>query len=327
MRGKWILIAGILILAAVAVGALSLLRQRSRPAAPAAPVSSPAKDYADLTGRIQAREVVSVPVPIDGTIEAFFADVGQSVTEGQLLAQISNSDLVSERDAALSALQKAQANVSSIESRQIAARMEASRARTDASRARAEFEREDKRYVRQQSLFREGAASRVSLDRVQEARDSSQAEFQTLDEMARLSDQRVSAGMKELEEAKRIAADKSREYEEVGNALAAAQVTSPVDGLIVGRKGQTGQQVGIEIEDLFQIAVNLSALDVVVDPDPSILPKMQPGLAVDIQIAEAPGGIPGEVRMVKDNRAIIGFTSPTPVIRPGMTAHIRFKLR
>lgn len=327
MRGKWILIAGILILVAVAVGALSLLHQRNRPAAAPAPVSSTPNDTVDLAGRIQAREVVNVPVPIDGTIEAFFADVGQSVSEGQLLAQISNSELVSERDAALSALQKAQSNVSSMDSRLIAARLESSRARADAARARIEFESNDKRYIRQQSLFREGAISRNSLDKAKKDRDASQDEFQALDEMARVAEQRVSAGMKEVEEAKRVASGKSREYEDVGDALASAQVVSPVTGLIVGRKGETGQQVAIEIEDLFQIAVNLSALDVVVDPVSSILQKIQPGLPVDIQVAEVPGGITGEVRMVKDNHAIIGFTSPSPVIRPGMTAHVRFKLR
>lgn len=331
MRGKWILIAGTLVFIAIAVGALSLLRRERSPGpAPKAAVTAPPPAVisaeVSLTGRVQARKIVNVPVPVDGIVESFLADVGQEVYEGQLLAQIVNTALDAERDAALSEVQRAQARVSSLESRLIATRLEASRTRADATRARNEADRSEKLYMRQQLLFREGAASRNAYEKVQAQYESDKTEFEHLDELARLADQNVAAQASELDEAKRAQAEKSRQYEETGDALAAAQVVSPVDGLIVGRKGQVGQDVKIEMEDLFQIAVDLSELDVVLSPAPPVLERIRPGQEAVVQIAELLSSIPGKVREVKDNRVVVEFTSPDPAVKPGMTVHVRIKL-
>jgi multidrug efflux pump subunit AcrA (membrane-fusion protein) len=330
MRGKWLLLSGVLILIAVALGALSVLRRESGPAQPpktaaAAPPAFTAPE-ASLGGRVQARKLVNVPVPVDGTVESFLTDVGQEVHEGQLLAQITNVALESERDAALTDLQRAQSRVSSLESRLIAARLEASRARADASRARNDADKSEKTYLRQQLLFREGASSRITFERSQAQFESDKTEFEHLDEMARLSEQNAAAQMKELDEAKRAQSEKSRQYEEAGDALASAQVLSPVDGLIVGRRGQAGQDVTIEMEDLFQIAVDLAELEVVLEPEPQVLERIRPGQEAVVQIAEILSGIPGKVREVKDNRVLVEFTSPDPAVKPGMMVHVRIRL-
>ena len=330
MRGKWLLLSATLILIAVAVGALSLLRLQSGPAPPpktaaAAPPAFTGVE-ASLRGRIQARKIVNVPVPVDGAVESFLADVGQSVYEGQLLAQIANTALESERDAALTELQRAQARVSSLESRLIAARLDASRARADASRARNDADKSEKTYLRQQLLFREGAAARVSFEKSQQQFENDKTEFEHLDEMARLSEQNVDAQIRELDEAKRSQSEKSRQYEEVGDAIASAQVVSPVDGLIVGRRGQAGQDVTIEMEDLFQIAVDLSELDAVLEPEPQVLERIRPGQEAVVQVAELLSSIPGKVREIKESRVFVEFTSPDPAVKPGMTAQVRIKL-
>ena len=330
MRGKWLLLSATLILIAVAVGALSLLRRQSGPAPPqktaAAAPPAFAGTEASFRGRIQARKIVNVPVPVDGAVESFLADVGQSVYEGQLLAQIANTALESERDAALTELQRAQARVSSLESRLIAARLDASRARADASRARNDADKSEKTYLRQQLLFREGAAARVSFEKSQQQFENDKTEFEHLDEMARLSEQNVDAQIRELDEAKRSQSEKSRQYEEVGDAIASAQVVSPVDGLIVGRRGQAGQDVTIEMEDLFQIAVDLSELDAVLEPEPQVLERIRPGQEAVVQVAELLSSIPGKVREIKESRVFVEFTSPDPAVKPGMTAQVRIKL-
>ena len=46
-----------------------------------------------LTGAVQAAHVVDVPVPVDGTVEQFLAEVGQHVSEGEVLARIRNPRL------------------------------------------------------------------------------------------------------------------------------------------------------------------------------------------------------------------------------------------
>src|SRR5690349_179118 len=135
VRGKWLLAAGTLILLGVAAGALSLLRRESAQkrveTANATSAEPPARELS-LPGMVQAEHVVPVGAPVTGTIDAFMAQVGQEVFEGQLLARISNQGLESSRQEAARAVQNAQEKVNSIESRMIAARLEASRAGADA---------------------------------------------------------------------------------------------------------------------------------------------------------------------------------------------------
>src|SRR5450755_3554839 len=61
--------------------------------APATPPAAPKASEITLTGTVQAAHVVDVPVPVDGTVEQFLADVGQHVSEGEVLARIKNPRL------------------------------------------------------------------------------------------------------------------------------------------------------------------------------------------------------------------------------------------
>src|SRR5262249_42717775 len=102
---------------------------------------------------------------------------------------------------------------------------------------------------------------------------------------------------------------------------------SPVDGVVIGRRGQAGEMVDRSVRDLFQIAVMMSAMEVVVNPQPAVLNRIHPGQSVSIIIAEAPNGeIAGTVREIRDGQAVIEFISPTPAIRPGLSAQVRIKL-
>jgi hypothetical protein len=78
---------------------------------------------------------------------------------------------------------------------------------------------------------------------------------------------------------------------------------------------------------LFQIATDLYALEVAVEPKAEILKRFAPGqpalvLVLDLQSA----AMPGVVREIKDNQAIVEFNSVLPAIKPGMQADVRFKL-
>ena len=323
------LIAGSVILLAAAAGALSLLRLRHAPA-PGASQSAPVTDYAgptaSLPGTIEAVEVVAVPVPVDGTLETFHVDVGQDVSEGQPLAQIRNSDLESERDAASTDLSRERARVSTLESRLIALRTEASSAREATGRGRSDLDQAGKVLKRQQLLFQAGAAGRLSLEKAQADYDAAQSAFDGLDQIVRMSDQRVAEATKELDTAQRTLTEKTRAHEETAAQVASGEVASPADGLVIARRGQPGDEVTTEMEDLFRIAVNLTSLRVVVRPPPPVLQKIRPGQEAVIQIAELPDGIAGKVSEVKDDQAWIEFTSLNSVVKPGMTVQVVIKL-
>lgn len=330
MRGKWLLAAGTLILLAIAAGALSLwLRSSPKPAAqlPAAPAVFAGTEVT-LTGKVRAQHLVLVGVPVDGTIDFLGPEPGQEVYEGELLARVKNQGLEASQQLAQAQFERAQTRVESLNSALIAARLEASRARSEASRAQSEWERAEKAYRRQQMLQKEGAARRLEFEKAQKEFQLAEDHYHALDELARQAEQRTDAVSKELDNARRLLADKQRELEEAGEDLAASEVHSPVNGIVVARSRQMGEEVTRSLKDLFRIAVDLSLLEVVVEPEPPVLARLRPGLAALVVMAELPGeGVAGQVRQVSPAETVIEFTSPSPAVVPGLTAQVRIQLR
>jgi HlyD family secretion protein len=331
MRGKWILFAGIVILLAVAAGAISVYRQSLRKAPPqiqaAAPaiVTPPIADV-NLMGLVQAQRVVNVPVPVDGLVENYGADIGQDVFEGQLIAHIRNTKMDSAVEGANLEFERMQARVRELEAAIVAGRLEASRAGADASRAKSEFDRAEKAYQRQQLLFQEGATPRLVFEKAQREYNTTKDDLDTKQKLAEQNADRVDGLNRELDSAKRALDEREQGLERAKAEVGAGDVRAPVDGIVLSRRGQPGEEVNRNMDDLFRIAVALSALEIAVQPEPALVPRIKIGQPAAIHIAEAPGEIPGTVREIKDGRVIVDFTSPTPTIRPGVTAQVRIKL-
>jgi len=328
MRGKWLAVAVGVLLACVAAGSLAWHRGRPAAVPPAPPkvVAAPAGEVT-LSGKIRARNVVAVGASGAGTIDAFLADVGQEVEAGQVLARISNPGLEAGRDVAQIALDNAQGRVTRTEAQLAAARLEASRAQADASRARSELDRVEKVYVRQRMLHAEGATPRLVYEKASREFENAQADFQSVDRLARLADERIQDLQDELHIARKILDDKQQQLEYATGALAGGDVRSPVDGTVVGRKGEVGKPVQEQGSDFFQIATNLSALEVVVEPDPPTLSRIRPGQPAVVLISDfQPEGIAGIVGQIKDSLVPVEFASPNPAIKPGLAADVRIRL-
>jgi multidrug resistance efflux pump len=333
MRGKWLLISGILILLAVAAGALSWLwRSRSSPAVVApAPPPRPAVfvgSEVSLLGKIRAQHIVPVAVPVEGTIEYVSVEVGQDVYEGEVLARIRNTGLETAHQVAAAEAERAQSRLNSLESTYIAARLEASRAHAEASRSQSDFARAEKAYLRQQMWYREGATPRLVFEKTQKEFEAAQTQYRTLEELARQTAEREESLHKEMDHARRVLEEKNQQLEEAKSNLAGVEIRSPADGILVGRTKQPGEEVTPEVKDLFQIAVDLSALEAVLEPEPPALERIRIGQEAILQVAEIPGeGLPGKVKEIKGSDVTVEFVNPSPAIRPGLTAQVRIKLR
>jgi multidrug resistance efflux pump len=331
MRGKWILFAGVTILLAIAAGALSVWHQSVAPKATETPKVAPSPivnaSEVSLPGKVQAQRVVSVPAPIDGTIEAFSADVGQDVFEGQLIAQIRNTKVDSTLELATAELGKAQARVTSTEGEITAERLEASRATADATRSKSDLDRAEKTYLRQQMLLREGATPRLVFEKSEREYNTARAESESKEAVARAAQDRLDELNRNLDVFQRMLNDKTQNLEQAKADTAAGEVHSPVDGVVIARRGESGEVVDRSVRDLFQIAVMMSAMEVVVDPQPPVLNRIHPGQSASIIIAEAPNGeIAGTVREIRNGQVVIEFISPTAAIKPGLSAQVRIKL-
>lgn len=333
MRGKWILFAGITVLLAVAAGALSVYRQnlglkKAPPAGQPKPVPTlgPGSEIS-VQGLVQAQRVATVAAPIDGVIESVDAEVGQDVFEGQLLAHIKNTKLDSALEAATAELEQAKQRVTNLEASIIASRLEASRARADASRVKSDYDRLEKAYQRQQMLIKEGATPRLVFEKAEREYLEAKQELETKDALARAAEGRLEGLSRDLDAAKKRLDERTTALDEVKDDVASGDVRSPVDGLVLSRRAAAGDEVNRTMEDLFRIAVTLSALEVEIQPPPDALPRISVGQSLQVFVAEVGGEpIPGTVREMKEGKVVVDFTSPTPAIKPGVTAQVKLKL-
>ncbi len=329
MRGKWILFAGITILLAIAGGTLSVYRRsvtrKLAPVTAQAPAPAPLKDVS-LQGIVQAQRVVTVPAPMEGTIERFGADIGDDVFEGQLLAHILNTRSEVAVQGATEELERNQKRVNDLEAAIIAQRLEASRARADASRASLDSDRAQKTYERQQMLYREGATPRLVFEKSELEYKAAKQDSEMKDKLAQQGEERMDSMNRELVSAKQTLAERTQELDQAQADVAAGDVRAPVDGLVLSRRGSPGEQVSPAMGDLFRIAVSLSALEIWLQPEPAAVARIHLGQPAAIHVAEVPEEIAGTVREIKEGRVIVDFTSPTPVLKPGVTAQVRIKL-
>jgi HlyD family secretion protein len=330
VKGKWFPIAASLTLVALIAAGVAVLRNaaanRLKPAPSVARTLPPAVEI-QLSGKVRAQNVVNVPPPIEGTVGAFFADVGQEVFEGQLLARLSNEGLETGRQIAQQAMDGAQSRVETLQSELVSARLEASRARADATRARSEYERLDKVYRRQQMLLAAGATPRLTYEKAGRDFEQAQSESNNLGRVAGSAETRVDDLVKGLDTEKRSLAEKSAGLETAKANVGAAEVLSPAQGLIVARNGEVGQPVALDRADFFRIAVNLSQLEVVLDPDPRSMRRIQPGQAALVSLPDqGAGGMVGTVKSIEGARVVVAFANPNPAVKPGMTAQVRIKV-
>lgn len=313
----------------VAVAGLLTYRRTSAPPPAAAPHEQPKQDSgeANLPGILRAQNVIDIEALTDGTIETLDAGVGDEVYEGQLLARISSQAIESEHERARAAVEAARERMASLQAAITATRLEASRARADANRARRDSDRLEKVFERQQMLMREGATPRLMFEKAQREFQNAQTEFRSLDEIARQPEERIGEMVKDLELSQRIFDDKAKQLEEAQSHRAAAEIRSPVDGLVVVSRGEVGRAIEGHERNLFRIAVDVSALEAVLDPEPPLLPRFRPGQPALILTADIPGdGIPGQVKAVENNQVVVEFVSPTPLLKPGMQVQVRVKI-
>src|SRR5205823_4156144 len=144
-------------------------------------------------------------------------------------------------------------------------------------------------YSRQKMLLGEGATPRLVFEKSEREFESSQTEFHSLEQSARQADDRVDGLLKDLDNAKLILEDRNNQLEGARDKLAAGEIRSPADGIVIARNGSVGDPVGTEKKTLFQIAVQPSLLEAVVEPEPPVLKRVKPGQPALIVAADLAG--------------------------------------
>jgi multidrug resistance efflux pump len=333
MHRKWLLAGVVIVLASIALAAWYLARSkpqaastRPTPAPSAAPAKASAPVEIVVSGQVQAAKVVNVPAPLDGTIDELMADVGDVVVESKLLARIKNPKLASAETTAQSDAERERNRISALESSLIAARLEASRTDADQTRVKLELDRAEKEYQKQESMYRQGITPRVVYEKAQQEYNAYKADADKLAEVAKDASNRVSSLTDELQTAHTDLDQKKGAVDEAHAESGTGDVRSPAEGIIVARCCQVGESVTAASSNLFQIAGDLTQLQVAASADSATLERIHPGQIAAIEIPSVSASIEGKVREVKADQVIIEFTRPNQTVRPGMTARVKIKL-
>jgi len=283
-----------------------------------------------LIGRVEAfkvaTKVVNVPVPVDGILEQFLADTGEDVSEGEVLARIKNPKSAIAQEAAMAAVEGARNRVTELEAAAINARLEASRSEAEATRTKLELARAEKEYARQQMMMREGVTPRLVFEKAEQEYNALKKQSEDNADAAKRAADRAPALSKELESAQKALEQKINHLDDAQAAAGGGEVYSSADGVVIARRGQPGKPVTRAITDLFQVAVEVTALQVVVSPDPQIASRIHSGQTVRIEMNEIPSMVQGTVREIKAGLVVIDFGMPLYGLRPGMTARVTIGL-
>ena len=242
-------IAGVLVFACVATGgsvwwyrtvqarkSQEAARAAREAAAKAAAAAIPHGEIR-LQGLVSAKEIVQIAAPTDGQLLRFHVDAGDEVYQGQLLAEIGNSTLAAAQETATTELERAQERVNALEGTISASRLEASRAQADYQRVKSELERATRVYNRQKYLLSEGATPRMVFQKAEAEYKTLQTEHTNSEEVAKRAEARLSSLQADLDNARKALDRKNDDLEAAKARVDAGQIVSPVNGVVVSRRG------------------------------------------------------------------------------------------
>jgi len=218
-------------------------------------------------GAVQARTSVTLSARINATVRLVFADVGDSVREGQLLATLDDRDL------------RARRGVVSGQQESLLRGVEGARAAL--IKAQAELELARGRQRRDIELMRQGFVSQAVVDVSNAALDGAAASVDAANATLSARDADV-----------RTLSQEAR-YADV--VLSYARIVAPIDGIVVLRLSEPGNTV-VPGTALLKI-VDPRSLWVATRVDESVVGRIQPGQHASIRLRSGEV-LPGKVARI-----------------------------
>jgi HlyD family secretion protein len=213
----------------IGAGSTAVLK-KPKPIAPEKIVTAERGDIARSVvarGKIEPLSKVEVKSKANGIIKALLVDVGDTVKEGQILAELDKEDLQAQVRGAKASLEAEEANL------QAAIAAEA-KARIEATNPELDFARRD--YERAQGLFKEKIASQQQLDDADRAYAMAKNRQQLLEAIAR------SASAQADQARARIAAAKAF-LDRAEETLSYATIRAPFTAIVLTRPTEVGDAV------------------------------------------------------------------------------------
>jgi len=276
---------------------------------------------------------VRVGARISGKVERLYANIGDQVKKGQVLAELEKSDLeatVTQRRAELQMAEAKLAAVRSLRPREI----EKAQADVDKWLATAELNR--KELWREEELLKQNLSSQQARDRAKEQCAVSEAQLVSVRKALEL----VKTGYEE--DVKQALADVERAKAVLANdqvQLSYATITAPIDGVIGLVSTQEGETVAAGLNSpTFVTIIDLNRLQVDTFVDEVDIGKVKPGQAATFTVDSFPSReFAGKVvaiypkAVIQENvvnyDVVVKITGPYDgLLRPEMTASVNISL-
>jgi HlyD family secretion protein len=233
MKLRWsrglLVVLGVSVLVIAGMAGLSALRA-PKPILPEKIVTIERGDIARSVvarGKIEPLSKVEVKSKANGLILSLLADVGDSVTNGQILAELDKVDLQAQVREAAATRDGEAANL------QAAIAAEA-KARIEAANPELEFARRD--FARAQELFTQKIASQQQLDDASRAHEVAKNKQQLLDATVQTASAQVEQARARVAAAKAVL-DRAEE------TLRYATIRAPFSGIVLTRPTEVGDAV------------------------------------------------------------------------------------
>jgi len=211
------------------------------------------------TGEIkpQVGAEVRVGSRISGKVERLYANIGDIVNEGQVVAELEKADLEAKVAQYHAELQMVQAKLSAVKT---LGPREIEKAEADAAKWQASVVLGRKELLRQDDLLKQDFTSQQARDRAQERLSVAEAELAAAQKALELAKTRYSEDLKQAE------VDVDRAKAILDNAkveLSYATITAPISGVIASVSTQEGETVAAGLNaPTFVTIIDLNRLQV-----------------------------------------------------------------
>jgi macrolide-specific efflux system membrane fusion protein len=338
-RGKYVF--GLILLFCLA-GGLGLWWKYGRDAKAADPAQTTARvERRNLSSTVLATGAVKpqigaevrVGARISGKVERLYANIGDVVKKGQVVAELEKADLEAKVNQRAAELQMAEAKLSAVKSlrpREIA------KAEADVTQWQATVDLNKKDLARQEELLRQDFTSQQARDRAQEQLSVSEARLDS----ARKALDLARAGYEE--DLKQATADVERAKAALDNdkvQLSYATITAPIAGVIGQVSTQEGETVSAGLNaPIFVTIDDLNRLQVDTFVDEVDIGKVKVGQEATFTVDSFPSReFAGKVvaiypkAVIQENvvnyDVVVEITDPYDgLLRPEMTASVTISL-
>lgn len=201
------------------------------------------ENFADGNGRIEATEV-DIATKTSGRIKEIFADEGDFVSEGQVLARMDTQQLEAQRREAEAQLQQAQYAVKTAQSQVKQKTSEQVAAVAVLAQRKAESEALRKRLDRAEVLSKKGASSLQDLDDSRARFLSGQAAISAADAQVAAAEAAVSTAQSQLLGSQTVIAAIQATIDRLQVDIDDCILKAPCDGRVQYRVSQPGEVLG-----------------------------------------------------------------------------------